>query len=41
VASHLAGAAQALATLAWCVGPLWPPSYSSSDLWNLSDKIRL
>jgi hypothetical protein len=33
--------AQALATLAWCVGPLWPPSYSPSDLWKLSGKIRL
>jgi hypothetical protein len=41
VASHLASAAQALAALAWCVGPLWPPSYSSSDLWKLPGKIRL
>jgi hypothetical protein len=41
VASHLGGAAQALATPAWCVGPLWPPSYSPSDLWKLPDKIRL
>jgi hypothetical protein len=23
------------------VGPLWLPSYSSSDLWKLPDKIRL
>jgi hypothetical protein len=41
VASHLAGVAQALAALAWCMGPLWPPSYFSSDLWKLADKIRL
>jgi hypothetical protein len=41
VASHLAGAAQALAALAWRVGPLWLPSYSPSDLWKLPDKIRL
>jgi hypothetical protein len=41
VASHLAGAAQALAAPAWCVGPLWLPSYSSSDLWKVPDKIRL
>jgi hypothetical protein len=41
VASHLAGTAQALATLAWRVGPLWPPSYSPSDDWKLPDKIRL
>jgi hypothetical protein len=33
--------AQALATPAWCVGPLWLPSYSSSDLWKLPGKIRL
>jgi hypothetical protein len=41
VASHLAGMAQALAAPAWCVGPLWTPSYSSSDLWKLPGKIRL
>jgi hypothetical protein len=29
------------ATPPWCVGPLWPPSNSSSDLWKLSGKIRL
>jgi hypothetical protein len=23
------------------VGPLWPPSYSSLDLWKLPGKIRL
>jgi hypothetical protein len=23
------------------VGPWWPPSYSSSDLWKLPGKIRL
>jgi hypothetical protein len=41
VASRLAGAAQALAVPAWRVGTLWLPSYSSSDLWKLSGKIRL
>jgi hypothetical protein len=41
VASHQGGAGQALAALAWRVGPLWLPSYSSSDLWKLSGKIRL
>jgi hypothetical protein len=41
VASHHGGVAQALAAPAWCVGPLWPPSYSSSDLWKLLGKIRL
>jgi hypothetical protein len=40
-ASHHGGAAQALAAPAWCVGLLWPPSYSSLDLWKLPDKIRL
>jgi hypothetical protein len=24
-----------------CVGPLWPTSYSSSDLWKLPGKLRL
>jgi hypothetical protein len=32
---------QGLAMPAWCVGPLWLPSYSPSDLWKLPDKIRL
>jgi hypothetical protein len=41
VASHQGGAGQALAVPAWCVGPLWLPSYSPSDLWKLPDKIRL
>jgi hypothetical protein len=41
VASHQGGVAQALAAPAWCVGPLWLPSYSSLDLWKLSGKIRL
>jgi hypothetical protein len=41
VASRLAGAVQALAVPAWCVGPLWLPSYSPSDFWKLPDKIRL
>jgi hypothetical protein len=25
----------------WCVGPSWPPSNFSSDLWKLPEKIRL
>jgi hypothetical protein len=25
----------------WCVGPSWPPSDSSLDLWKLPGKIRL
>jgi hypothetical protein len=41
VPSHHGGAALALAMPAWCVGPLWPPSYSPSDDWKLLDKIRL
>jgi hypothetical protein len=41
VASHQGGVAQALATPAWRVGPLWLASYSSLELWKLSDKIRL
>jgi hypothetical protein len=41
VASYQGGVAQALAMPAWCVGPLWPPSYSSLDLWKLPGKIRL
>jgi hypothetical protein len=41
VPSRQGGAAQALAAPAWCVGPLWPPSYSPSDLWKLPDKIRI
>jgi hypothetical protein len=41
VASRQGGAAQALAMLALCVGPLWPPSYFSLDLWKLPGKIRL
>jgi hypothetical protein len=35
------GAARGQAAPPWCVGPLWPPSNSSSDLWKLSGKIRL
>jgi hypothetical protein len=41
VASRQGGMAQALAAPTLCVGPLWPPSYSSLDLWNLPGKIRL
>jgi hypothetical protein len=41
VASRQGDAAQALAAPALCVGPLWPPSYSPSDLWKLPGKIRL
>jgi hypothetical protein len=41
VASRQGGAAQALAAPALCVGPLWPSSYSPSDLWKLLGKIRL
>jgi hypothetical protein len=41
VASRQGGASQALAAPALCVGPLWPPSYSPSDLWKLLGKIRL
>jgi hypothetical protein len=41
VASHQGGVARAWAAPAWCVEPLWLPSYSSSDLWKLPDKIRL
>jgi hypothetical protein len=41
VASHGGGAGQGLATPPLCVGPWWPPSYSSSDLWKLPGKIRL
>ena len=37
----MAGAARGLAAPPWCVGPLWPTSYSSSDLWKLPGKIRL
>jgi hypothetical protein len=39
--SRLAGTAQGLAAPAWRVGPLWLPSFSSSDDWKLLDKIRL
>ena len=37
----MAGAARGLAAPPVCVGPLWPTSYSSSDLWKLPGKIRL
>jgi hypothetical protein len=37
----MGGAARGLASLALCVGPWWPLSISPSDLWKLSDKIRL
>jgi hypothetical protein len=33
--------ARAWAVPALCVGPLWPPSYFSLDLWKLPGKIRL
>jgi hypothetical protein len=39
--SHIGGAARAWAAPPWCVGPSWPPSNSSSDLWKLPRKIRL
>jgi hypothetical protein len=39
--SHLGGVARAWAAPAWCVGPSWPYSASSSVLWKLPDKIRL
>ena len=41
VATPPLGAGPPLAAPAWCVGPLWPPSYSPSDLWKLPGKIRL
>jgi hypothetical protein len=37
----MAGAARGLAAPPLHVGPLWPTSYSSSDLWKLPGKIRL
>jgi hypothetical protein len=37
----MGGAARGLAVLALCVGPWWPPSDTSSDLWKLPGKIRL
>jgi hypothetical protein len=39
--SHIGGTAKAWAVPPWCVGPLWPPSNSSSDLWKLPGIIRL
>jgi hypothetical protein len=41
VPSRQDGAAQGLATPALCVGPWWPLSFSPSDLWKLSGKVRL
>jgi hypothetical protein len=41
VASHHGGAGQGLAAPPMCVGPWWPLSFSPSDLWKLSGKIRL
>jgi hypothetical protein len=41
VASHHGSAGQGLATPPWYVGPWCLTSYSPSDLWKLSGKIRI
>jgi hypothetical protein len=41
MSSHIGGAARGRAAPPWCVGPSWPHSVSSSDLWKLPGKIRL
>jgi hypothetical protein len=41
VPSHHGGATRGWAAPPLCVGPWWLPSYSLSDLWKLSGKIRL
>jgi hypothetical protein len=41
VPSRGARAARGLAMPPLRVGSWWPPSYSPSDLWKLSGKIRL
>jgi hypothetical protein len=39
--SHLGGTVRAWAAPAWCVGPSWPHSASSSVFGKLPGKIRL
>ena len=39
--SHRGGAARGRAAPPPCVGPWWPPSDTSSDVWKLPGKIRL
>jgi hypothetical protein len=41
VASHGVGAARGLAVPPLCLGPMWPSSVRSLNVWELPGEIRL